>query len=197
MDRGHIACEGNATEACNFFLAQNDDRIRINKQRDARSIANKQSTGEIELIDLEVFNGNGEATDIIVTGEVAEFAMTFDVRSAISKPIIGFGFHTTDFIYLGTVQSLEQLALQELCPGRHRIIFRLTAVPLVPGTYSLRVGVALGDFFQPLFYAEDIKQVTTTLPGSNLAASSSSQEGFISMPGHWRIDASLKSESVV
>jgi ABC-type polysaccharide/polyol phosphate transport system ATPase subunit len=185
LDHGRVAMDGPARESCNFFFTQSDDRIRVGKTSSVPSNDRKRSTGEIELLSLKICNVDGEPATHVMAGAPVRFLMRYMVRQTIVKPIFGFGFHTTDFIYLGTTQSVDKLRLESLQPGEYEISFSLCSVPFVAGVYSLRVGVALGDYFHPLFYAEDLAQISVVQPGANMATVAESGEGFVRLDGDW------------
>jgi hypothetical protein len=85
------------------------------------------------------------------------------------------------------LQSTDALQVGSLGVGRHRIDLTLDALHLVPGTYSLRVGVALGDYFQAVYYAENLHPIKVIAPSANLACENHGDEGFIRFSGQWTL----------
>jgi hypothetical protein len=113
--------------------------------------------------------------------------MRFAVHRNINRPVVGFGFHTTDFFYLATVQSVDSLDIESLSPGEYEVIYHLRYIPFIPGVYSIRVGVALGEYFQSLFYSENVAQVTVFDERVSRSVVSSPNEGFVRLSGEWRL----------
>jgi hypothetical protein len=111
--------------------------------------------------------------------------MRLAVKRSIARPVVGFGFHTTDFFYLATVQSVDSLDIDSLSPGEHEVTYRLNSVPFIPGVYSIRVGVALGEYFQALFYAENVAQITVFDEHISRSVVSAPNEGFVRLSGEW------------
>ena len=60
-------------------------------------------------------------------------------------------------------------------------------MPLLPGVYAVRIGVALGDAFQSLFYVENAAQVRVVDERLNRAIHAADGEGFIHLEGSWQL----------
>ena len=187
LEKGCVVFDSTAREACNLLLSRSDAKIQQQRRTVGQGGARYESTGDAELLSIHVTGDGSSDANVVLAGRPACFRMTFRVHKAIAKPIIGLGIHTTDLIYLGTVQSVDGLVLNSLETGDHEVMFNLDNMPLVAGVYSLRVGIALGDFFQSLFYSEDVASITVIQPGENLATITQPGEGFVRLAGNWSV----------
>ena len=92
----------------------------------------------------------------------------------------GFGFHTTDFLYLTTHNSEEQLGISQLSHGYHEITCNVNRLPLLPGIYSVRFGITAGQAARTIFYGESLKhfQVVADIPITI-------RDGFFALDADW------------
>jgi hypothetical protein len=187
LERGRIARIGSPTDVCNLFYERSDDAISSNRKHDLSAARRVESSNDIDLVDVEIRNRDDVQTEVLYTLQGATFDLVFDVLREIPNPVFGFGFHTTDFVYLATAQSLQQIDRPLLKAGRYRVRYRLARMPFMPGVYAIRVGVALGDAFQSLFYVENAAQVRVVDESMNRAVHSADGEGFVHLEGTWQL----------
>jgi len=180
MDHGKIAISGDPTTVCDSFYAQNDEKIRVaSRSTHARSL---RASGELDLLEVQFIGSNGEPIDRVSFANDCEIRFRVRVNSALEDVTFGFGFHTTDFLYLATHNSETQLTSQHLALGEHTISCKVDKLPLLPGVYSLRFGVTAGKVARDVFYAENLLhfQVSGEIP---LTA----RQGFFALDAMWHI----------
>ena len=187
LEHGRIGAIGSPTNVCNLFYERSDEAISSMRRHGGTTIRKVESSNDIDLVDIEIRDSNNIATEVLRPLQGAVFDLVFDVFREIPNPVFGFGFHTTDFVYLATTQSLHQIDRQVLNPGRYRIRFRLARMPFLPGVYSIRVGVALGNAFQSLYYVENASQVRVVDETLNRAIHAADGEGFVHLEGDWQL----------
>jgi len=90
-------------------------------------------------------------------------------------------------IFLATRDTENELALDTLSAGVVSILFHVTKFPFLPGVYSLRVGVSVGELRSIALYAEGVIQFQVESAGLNRARTMN--EGFVRLDGHWELDA--------
>ena len=184
MDHGKIFSDGNPAETCGLFYAQSDGKIKTQSESIA-SFSRKEQSGEIELISIELLNQSGQSVDNIAFNEDVTFNLHFKVNTLIEQPNFGFGIHTTDFLYLATEITEEKLKDKTLIPGKYTVAIDIPSFPLLPGVYSVRVGVEAGKIPRNIFYEESLFhfQVKNITEERTQAMS----EGFVSLNGKWRL----------
>ena len=185
MDHGKIALDGIPKDVCNAFYELSDKQIHESKL--SSKPARVETSGDIEIDSIEMLDAHGKSISSIQYLEDIEFQVTYSINKMLPAPIFGIGVHTTDFFYLTTSQSLDQLSIGELTPGKYRLSYKITSFPFLPGVYSLRLGVALAGSFQPLFYSENVLPIQVLANNINRAAISTQDEGFIALDGKWYI----------
>lgn len=182
LSHGQVEQIGTPREVCDHFYAHSDEKIRA---AISRSTSHMTASGELDLIDISFVDAKGERTHLIKYNENLELRFTFKLNVDLESLTFGFGFHTTDFLYLTTHNCEEQLAFNILRSGTHTICCKVRNLPLLPGVYGLRFGVTAGQLVRPVFYAENILsfQVTGEVPIT-------SRDGFFALDAVWSLGTS-------
>lgn len=181
MNHGKLLLDSQPKVACNHFYELSEQQIKSVK--DSRQ--NVLSSNDVELLSINAFDSKGHATSTISYLEDVEFRMKFNVKNRLPKPVFGFGFHTTDLLYLATEQSVDALDIEELDPGIYQVQFKMKRFPFLPGVYSIRIGLVLGEFFQPIFYAENLFPIQVIAHNVNRALVSIANDGFVKLDAAW------------
>lgn len=187
LHHGKKLLDGTPKDTCNAFYDYSDQQILQNKPITAPQ--RTLSSGDIEVESISCLDEKGRPISQVSHLDDIEFRVTYKAQNKIPKPIFGIGIHTTDFIYLATSQSLHDLQIDELEPGTYCLHYIVHKFPFLPGVYSLRLGVALADSFQPIFYIENALQIQVVAQSINRAITSSQNEGFIALDGTWTMTA--------
>jgi ABC-type polysaccharide/polyol phosphate transport system ATPase subunit len=188
LSQGKIALDDTPKTACNAFYKASDEEI--SRKRTINREARIKSDDTIEIKSIRMTNARDEELSSLQYGEEVQFEIIYNIKQNVSKPIFGLGIHTTDFLYLATSQSIGELETGDLTPGLYTLRYKIEQFPFLPGNYSLRLGVALGDTFHPIFYAENIHPIQVGNTDINRATASTGNEGFISLNGDWSIEKS-------
>jgi hypothetical protein len=93
-------------------------------------------------------------------------------------------------LFLATKNSEEQLSLPAIGPGVFTVLFHIARFPFLPGVYSLRVGVAVGELRSVALYAEAIIQFQVESASINRARTMN--EGFVPLEGTFEVDESAR-----
>ncbi len=180
LDHGRINKEGAPQAVCDSFYEQSDEKI---KARTALAQTRPDTSGELELIDLHFLDHDSQKTDRLTYNQDCIVHFRVRVHQSLDEVTFGFGFHTTDFLYLTTHNSEEQLNISHLPAGEHEIVCKITRLPLLPGVYSLRFGVTAGQAARDIFYGENLKhfQVVGDVPITV-------RDGFFALDAHWMLE---------
>jgi lipopolysaccharide transport system ATP-binding protein len=187
IDHGRIVTDGNPKIVCNQFYARSDEKIREQTHRQAASRTGSYlSSGDVELIDVKLLDESGRATDKVAYGTNVIVSVRYRVHGELSSPNFGIGIHTTDCLYLATHNSGEQPGgPKALASGMYRIDYAIKSLPFLPGMYSLRLGIHVGDLSSPIFYAENVAQFQ--VEAASVTRAEASHAGFVALNGFWNI----------
>ena len=194
LDHGRVLADGKASESCNLFYEQSDETIKNTTEQLAKLAVSRASTGEFELLQVQMFDVSGNDTSRIRYQDEVTISVRFKINVALQKPTLGLGVHTTDFVYLATVNTEDSIVIPDLLPGIYVINCRVNKFPFLPGVYALRLGFAAGEFSSVLFYSENVF-FYQVIPREN-RRTQAMQEGFVLFPTDWSIrseDESSKS----
>ncbi len=177
LDHGRINMEGNPQAVCDSFYEQNDRKIKTNiDHAQTRTVG----SGEIELVEIYFSDHTGQMVESLLYNQNCSIHFKIRVLQALEEVTFGFGFHATDFLYLTTHNSEEQLNINCLPHGDHEIICNVNRLPLLPGIYSIRFGITAGQAARTIFFGESLKhfQVVGDIPITI-------REGFFALDAHW------------
>ena len=183
LNKGRLIDNDQAQKVCSKFYQLNDKKISTSSSNSI-GIANQNewATGEIQLRNIKILNKDKNPIETILHKQAISISLEFEVISEITDPVFGIGVHTTDFIYLATQHSINQLNLKKLKPGIHTLTLDIPSFPFMPGVYSIRSGVAIGASSQTIFYSENLlhfEVITENLEDLTW------NEGIVSLPGTW------------
>lgn len=185
FDHGKIREDGPPRKVCDHFYAQNDEKIRLASP--GAQLRSYSSSGELELVDVRFVDVSSRSTDYVTYNQDCELSFRILVTNELDDVTFGFGFHTTDFLYLTTHNSENQLSITNVSVGEHVIKCKIHRLPLLPGVYSLRFGVTAGQTARTVFYAENLLhfQVIGEVPITQ-------RDGFFALNANWRLASNAK-----
>ena len=189
LDHGKINMEGDPQTVCDSFYEQNDRKIKTNiDHAQTRTI----ESGEIELVEIYFSEHTGQTVESLLYNQNCSIHFKIRVLQALEEVTFGFGFHTTDFLYLTTHNSEVQLNINRLTPGDHEITCKVNRLPLLPGIYSVRFGITAGQEARDVFYGESLKhfQVVGDIPITI-------RDGFFALDAVWMQENSSAKETTV
>ncbi len=189
ISAGKVINDGNANNVCTKFYEASDAQMSDGAVSSIRSAnANECATGEISLHSIQVLNADGHLITKLSHGQAVRIQLRYEVMRQIRLPVFGVGVHTTDFLYLATQPSIHQLELDRLEPGTYVLNCDIKTFPFLPGTYSIRAGVAEGNAGRTIFYAENLLHLQVV---SDNAEDRIWKEGFVSLSGVWSLAPAL------
>ena len=181
MELGKIRLDNAARRVCNAFYEYSDKRIAAHS---AGTHGNKkETTGEVELLELTLVNHTGQPESEVEYGKEVHVRLTLRAAKPLKKPIFVLGIHTTDFINVTTTTSNEAFRQKSLAPGRYTFLVTLTDFPLAPGAYSLRLSVDVEEPIRNIFYCDNL--YSFTVHHDELARSGPELEGFVLLASTW------------
>jgi lipopolysaccharide transport system ATP-binding protein len=139
-----------------LFYERSDEKIKLTGGGKSTRWANTLLTDDLQVLDVEMFDASGLATDIIPYKDDVTIRIRFLARRDLKVPVFLVGFHTTDFLYLTRHHSERQLKVERLPSGEYEVVCRITQCPLLPGIYALLLGISEGLGASGLFYGENL-----------------------------------------
>jgi hypothetical protein len=188
LDHGHIIADGEPKSVCNRMYEEMDAKIAAQTEHGSSSRGGGAiSDGRIELLDIVLIDEHGDEVRTLRMGASATLHVRYRSHQAVESPIFGVGVHTGDFIYLTTEQSHGRLEIGTLEPGVHLLSFRMKTIPLLPGVYAIRLGIADGTSGAAVFYKDNALHFQVTATGISRAWNTTSDEGFFSLDADWAL----------
>ena len=183
LNKGRAISDGKANTVCTQFYEASDTQISTGNSTNLNSAnSNEWATGEILLHGIEILDAERNPISKLRHEQAVKIQLNYEVTKEIRVPIFGIGIHTTDFIYLATQHSINQLKLDHLEVGHHVLTFDIPSFPFMPGVYSLRAGVAEGSGARTIFYSENLLHLQVV---SDNAEDRTWNEGLVSLSGIW------------
>ncbi len=186
LDHGRINMDGEPQAVCDNFYEQSDRKIKAN----INSVqTGTEDSGEIELIEIYFSDHTGQRAEKLFYNHNCSIHFKINVLQVLEEVTFGFGFHTTDFLYLTTHNSEEQLCINHLTEGYHEIKCKIFQLPLLPGIYSVRFGITAGKAARDVFYGESLKHfmVAGDIPITK-------RDGFFALDAHWKLENNKATE---
>jgi ABC-type polysaccharide/polyol phosphate transport system ATPase subunit len=187
LEQGRAIRDGEPQEVCDVFYEKSDLKIRETIARRS-AFRNIRASGDVEIIDIALVNEAGADMPSVKYREAFSIRVRLKASSTLKDATFGFGIHTTDFLYLATHNSEEQLHIATIKPGLHEVQCAISNCPLLPGVYSIRFGITEGAAARTVFYAENILRFQV-VPGEERLPITA-REGFFEIDATWRIASS-------
>ena len=186
LEHGRIDKDGFPPQVCDEFYRRSERHARQSSERNAET-ARRESSGEIDLLDVAVLDADDVTASEITQGSGLTIRVAYKVNATLTRPIFGVGIHTPDFLYLATAHSDSGLSLETLAPGSYELFFHIPHFPFLPGVYCVRVGVAVGELYSTALYAENV--TSFQVASASVRWAESIREGIVPLEGDWSMQA--------
>ena len=185
LGKGAIIADGLPADVCDSFYEQSDSKIHAQILQSSQSgKQNLLASGELGLERLFLQDCYGrEIATVTHLGDI-DVVIDFRLHEPLSFLTFGTGIHTTDFLYLTTHNSEHEMPNINLPAGQHRIRCRIRKIPLLPGIYSLRLGITASRATRTVFYAENLLSFQV-LPPEGQQQSTAMRDGFFALDAQW------------
>lgn len=137
MDHGRIIKDGSSTDVTNLYYEIANKQI-LNRNKAKKTGAIVHSSGEAELLDVDVLDVNGNSIEELYSGEPLIIRVRFELKKRLANVEIVIGTHKPDFVYLTAASTATLDKNLDLAPGTHEVECMLASFPLVPGVYCVR-----------------------------------------------------------
>ena len=185
LEHGRILAAGRPTDVCNRYYDESDQRIR--KQggtvRGGRGLRLANS-GEVELVGITIRDESGKEVETVKYGSDIVIRVVYRVQVPLINAIFGVGIHTTDLLYLADRNTEDDHVLERSVePGVYTLDCKVKDFPLLPGVYSIRLRILVGEICRMAFYAEALH------PFHVVWSERRRPEGFVALDTSWKLTA--------
>jgi len=184
LDHGTVVNDGSPREVCNQFYEMNNDKI-LSYSRSQASAGHSAviGTGELEVENCDLFvYGQDTPVERIAVHDSLMVAIKFRANIDLTQIDVAVGFHTTDLVYVATVNTGVLQTQRDFKRGHHTVKCRFLDVPLMPGVYGVRIGF-LDRHGRQMWYAENYRTFKVSAPKISVARASS--VSMIDLPVEW------------
>ena len=182
LDNGVLRTTGAAGGVIEQYLSE------VREKRDAsetHATASRSGSGEITIDALEVLGPNGNATDVVHTGETVTFRCHYTAAAPVPHPVFTLAIHTME----GAVVTNPHTRNAEIVPpevaGSGFVDLVVDHLPLLPGTYDL--SGAITDHAALHTYDERHRDLRFDV---DAGAHNDGWSGLITMNGRWVVGGS-------
>jgi lipopolysaccharide transport system ATP-binding protein len=193
LEHGKIVQDGEPSATCRLFYARSDEKIKSNASHARHGRANEHGTGDLDVLQVQMLDQHGRPTNEIAYRSDVTVVIRCRANVELRYLSFGVGVHTTDFVYLSTDNTGTSLHSLVMTPGVYEIKCAIRAFPFLPGVYALRLGITAGEFWAPVYYAENVF-LFQIMPKEGGRAEAL-REGFVAWDSQW--GAGPVDESVV
>jgi ABC-type polysaccharide/polyol phosphate transport system ATPase subunit len=183
MDHGRVIADDVPKRVCDLFYERSEEKVKLASRGGAKGWANTLLIDDLEVLDVELLDATGKPTDVIPYKHDHAIRVRFIAHRELKVPVFGAGVHTPDFIYLARHNSEHHFRTDRLSAGKYEVICKIRQCPLLPGVYSLLLGIAEGPEATMIFYAENVVHFQVTSGAESL--SSGHRDGFIALDATW------------
>ena len=180
LDHGKILVDSSPKEVCDLYYKRSDQKTLMHKT----GLRRFQSSGDVELLDISLLDDGGVVTDVVHHKDDITVSIHLRLLKSLVYPTFGVGVHTTDFLYLTTQNSEQQLYLEHMKPGEYVIQLVLCKIPILPGVYSFRLGITNGHAAGTIFYAENLLPFQVCEGEESISVAN--RKGFFSVDAIWK-----------
>jgi lipopolysaccharide transport system ATP-binding protein len=184
LDQGKVSADGLPLEVADLFYRLSNEKISADHKKNQAANVHKYSSGEIELLAVELLNEQQQVTDTLPSGDTLRVRVTFKVNQALQRPEIVVGTHTTDFFYLSASSTALIEDRPDLDIGIHEVEYIVPSFPLVAGTYCIRF--AIFDQHQRKVFTGETLKIFTVLPTSQEILDAPMRRLYL--PTQWCLD---------
>ena len=182
LNHGRTTHDGAAIEVCDAFFRGSNEKIAEDASK--ASHARIRSSGEAELLTINLVDSAGQPIDEIMPSDDLRVRVRFRLDNKLERPELIVGTHTTDFVYLTGASTAVFDERPDYEAGEHEAEVTFKRYPLAAGVYCLRF-VILDMNRRVLFVGENLRTFKVGVSGLE-----SREEGLriLDLPASWRLD---------
>ena len=180
LDHGEVRAIGPSYEVVAKYLdAVNEDerQQRSKKKAMVRGAPRATGSGEIRVHSVEFLNADGQADDVLTSGQPARVRMYYEAGMDLPSAVFGFMLHSETGQPIAGRNSFHSIDVP-VSRGTGSVEFDMPALPVLGGNYLVSTMVSDGAH---IFDSRD-RDFEVTIRSNDVSAA-----GLVRIPGEWRI----------
>ncbi|MBC8248375.1 MAG: ABC transporter ATP-binding protein [Anaerolineales bacterium] len=198
LEEGNIKSRGNPDKVIYDYLddlrrkegvALDEKHRHLRYELEEQQLENRWGSGEVEICDVELLDGDGEEKHVYQTGDTMIIRLYYEVKEPVAAPpsppeargesqlTFGVGIHRSDGLHIHGTNTFAQKVHYDAREGEGVVELEYGELPLSTGTYAVSVGVWPGDKWQ-LPYDMHSQLYQFSVWGAE-------DEGLIMLPHRW------------
>ncbi len=185
MDKGQVLMDEEPAKVCYCYYSMTNKKVHEQRALSNDKIVGEVDVDEINVLDITLFNGAGEPTDVLEMHGTVRIGVRFEVLKDLASLGILLGFHTSDFVYITTTTTDTLSSRPDFGIGSHYVECYLDDMVLKPGSYSVRLSF-YDRYERVVWYGENLKNfkvIATDADSFKLPRS-----GLIDLKFNWDFD---------
>ena len=150
---------------------------RLRYELEEQQLENRWGSGEVEIYDVQLLNGDGEEAYVYQTGDAMIVRLRYRVKESVDDLTFGVGIHRDDGLHIHSVNTLAEGIHYDARAGEGVVELKYTELPLSSGAYAVSVGVWPGNQWR-LPYDMHCRMYQFAVRGAE-------SEGLIVLPHRW------------
>ena len=189
LNHGKVVADDEPTKVANLFYKHSNDKILSEHKKQAKT--NITSTGEVDLLSIDVVTEDGSAISEIAPGDPLHIKATLRFNTPVKNPEVIIGTHRTDFVYLTASSTLSSEQPLETYNGVHTFEYIIPTFPLVTGVYGIRL--AIFDINRRAIFGGETLKTFSVSPLPTEASEPPARS--LNIPAEWIIDGHSTKQS--
>ncbi|MEN6584592.1 MAG: ABC transporter ATP-binding protein [Sulfuricella sp.] len=139
LQSGKIMADGPAHDVCQLYCEKANEEIKLESSSTASwSRAKIDSSGEVELLNINIMDSNGQGIQEIRPGDPLRVGIRFRLFVSLTQPELIVGTQAVDMQFLSSSTTAGLGVPIRLESGEHFVEYLLDQFPLAPGRYFIR-----------------------------------------------------------
>jgi lipopolysaccharide transport system ATP-binding protein len=158
-------------------VALDEKHRHLRYELEEQQLENRWGSGEVEIYDVQLLDGDGEETHVYQTGDTMIIRLYYEVKEPVTDLTFGVGIHRSDGLHIHGTNTFAKKIHYDASVGEGVVELEYGELPLSTGTYAVSVGVWPGDKWQ-LPYDMHSRMYQFLVWGAE-------DEGLIALPHRW------------
>jgi lipopolysaccharide transport system ATP-binding protein len=142
LEDGRIEAQGDATDVAMAYRAAMAKKRTHQGQRGAEADdARRWGTGEVQITDVELYNGQGQLETTFATGDPMEIRLHYRAPERVEAPVFGVAIHHQNGAHI-CGPNTQQFGLEiPTVKGEGVVRYRIPELNLLEGSYLISAAV--------------------------------------------------------
>ncbi|MBN1966011.1 MAG: ABC transporter ATP-binding protein [Anaerolineae bacterium] len=180
LQDGKVGKLGAPEEVCFLYNEIMNKRVQTTTQSQlAQTKARMRASGELEILDFEVLDADGEPRENFQPYETMRFRVTYEASEPLENPHISIRVLTSELVRLAVFRTETEALSSFMLSGRGTFEYTIPSLPFMPDCYTVGM-VIRADNGRPIFKGEHL--TTFCVEYNELAHASG---GLVHVDGKW------------